>query len=262
VINSAVAYVAAAITALVLLAAGVALAGDNEGSSMDAAEPTSTTVRPAPATAATTTTAPAPVNIPPLGGLNPSAAVALLRDLGLEAVTSEVDAVVAYAIDVVVSSEPTEGTSVLPGNTVNIVIGRRPEPTFAERATILPWNEVDWVDAVDRTVGRCSVARQDGVGLFLDPVECAEPHDFQFLGEVPLETQPLDAQATSDAVRLACTEIFENFVGADYPRSSLYLFHLTPSVDVWNSGSRSGECLIGPPTWSQQIVGDAAGSLW
>lgn len=266
-ISAGVAYGLAAITATSLLIAGVAVATPADESGTESAASTTTersatsTVAP-PVASDATVPPPTPVVVPALAGMGPTEAITALRDLGLVVRSSEVPALVSYAIDVVVATEPPEGTPLVAGDSLNVVVGRQPEANLVERATPLPWDSVEWVDSVDRTVGRCGVGRLDGVGLILDAVDCLQPHDFQFVQEIPIETSPDENPNLVDEVFDMCAQFFESFVGVPYERSALYITTLTPDAAGWNLGSRTAECLIRSPDWGLQIVGDAAGSLW
>lgn len=98
--------------------------------------------------------------------------------------------------------------------------------------------------------------------MTLDRAECSDAHDFQFIAEIPLAYQTRDQLEIDTLVREKCNEAFGSFVGAAVVGSSIRLYTLTPTVESWANGNRSGECLAGPREYGLQIVGDAAGSLW
>ena len=253
-------------TALVLLITGVSLAAsaDDDVAAAVVADPEAPTTTAAVAEVTTiapsTSEAPVPVIVPPLGGLKQSEARTLLRDLGLDVMTSFMDATVGYAIGLVVASNPPEGTTLFRGDRVDVTFGRRPKPVTAQRATPFPWAGVETVDVVDRAVGRCRVGRLDGTLVTLDPADCAGPHDFQYLATVrvdgPYPSQP-DAYL---ALRAICDEQFATFVGAPLTGSMLDIY----IVSGWdsNSGAAEGSCLTGHRTAALQLIDDALGSLW
>lgn len=264
--NTGSSFAMAGITALALFISGMSLVNESDSAS-EASQVSSTVTTTSSTTTSTASTipgtvAPVAVVVPPLGGLTTLQATTQLRDLGLVYTSSEVDATVGFAIDAVVSSNPVEGTPVLTGDTVDVVVGRRPVAVTVARPEPLPWDDVDWIDAVDRTVGRCSVGRQDGVGMYLDVVNCDEPHDFQYLAEILAGGEQRDDASLSDFILERCGQEFEAFVGAPERGSSISLSYLVPTLESWEDGYGTGECLISTPSWSEQLVGSAAGSLW
>ncbi len=272
-ISAGVAYGLAAFTAACLTIGGVAVASPSDESGADSivsarsvsTVPTTTvpaTRSPPTTSPPTTVPPPVPVVIPSLGGLAPADARDALRDLGLEVILSQTPVSVGYAIGLVVASEPPEGTSLFPGDTVTVVAGTRPEAAFVERGSPSAWGPVDWVDSVDNSVGRCSVETivEGGVGLRLDWADCAGPHDYQFLAAVnPPETFET-REAAAAAARGGCDVAFQTFVGAPPQGSSLFVM----LVLDWEAGTSGadGECLLRHRDDRYQLVGDAAGSLW
>ena len=262
-VNSAVAYVLAVLTAFVLLIAGVSLAvstGDVvEADATETADSTTTPVAEVTTIVPATTAAPVPVVVPPLGGLTASDARNLLRGLGLTVTTSFTDVSVGYAIGLVVAANPPEGIAMLPGETIDISVGQRPKPVTVPRATPNPWAEAEAVDVVDRTIGRCSVARLDGTLVTLDGADCAGPHDFQFLASVSAVDSYPSREDAGRALDALCDEQFATFVGAP-PSGSMLFTSLVMDWSADRSGAE-GDCLISRP-FDVQLVGDAFGSLW
>ncbi len=184
----------------------------------------------------------------------------MLGDLGLEVTSSDVVAVVGYAIDAVVATEPPEGTSVFPGDPVNLVVGRRPQATSVERDPPLAWGTWETTDVVELSVGRCSIGRSDGGVLVFDRADCAGPHDFQYFGTVNVPGPLASWEDAAPALRDACNAEFAAFVGAPITGSDLAIY-LVVSTDSGASGGE-GYCMLGHIRDGLQVVGDAAGTLW
>jgi hypothetical protein len=109
-------------------------------------------------------------------------------------------------------------------------------------------------------VGVCLVQR----GEALDAVPCAQPHDLQRIAVGTLDGAafPLgvafDAEAVRSAVRSACADAFESFVGEPLADSELEAPFSTPSPDTWQQGDRVFQCLVGVS--DRRLIGDAESS--
>lgn len=268
--NSVAAYIMAALTAVLLAATALVLVNSAEdaaptGSSAVRVDASKTTAKPATTSTSTSTTipAPVPVPIPDLGGMNRGDAAKALRDVGLEFEAVDADAPAALYIGMVIGQEPSTGTELLPGESVLITIARRPKAVLVDRESSIPWEQAPSVDRVSGETGRCSIGRLQHDGMILDRVDCADPHDFQLFAEMRLDNPSYEGLGSlSVVVRGTCEDEFLRFVGASHIASTLSIYTLAPTADSWSSGSRTGTCLIGPHDVGQQIVGDAAGSLW
>jgi hypothetical protein len=94
--------------------------------------------------------------------------------------------------------------------------------------------------------GRASYA-QDNPGADIvyeiDPVECAEPHHYEVIGNVALggEACPGDEPAWEAAMR-ECGALFGAYIGSTYEASQWWLDALTPTGEAWEQGDHGANC--------------------
>ena len=162
----------------------------------------------------------------------------------------------------VLESDPAPGEPIRDGDTVELIVGVRPEPTTVD-ATAVPFEGLEWADASALTSGECASWQVvDAIGLQLDPIDCERSHTFQLVvRSEPVILGVVDGDAISDAAWDECLSSFEDFVGVPYGDSALYLYWLTPTVEGWNAGDREVVCLVYVPD-GKNLVGSAEGSLW
>lgn len=74
---------------------------------------------------------------------------------------------------------------------------------------------------------------------------CDGPHDYEvyFVYEYATGLYPGE-EAVLDRLTEACRGEFETYVGRDYETSILDIYRVWPGQDLWESGSRTGECLL------------------
>ena len=91
---------------------------------------------------------------------------------------------------------------------------------------------------------------------------CSGPHDSEvyFVFEFAAGPYPGEDAVSADLAEV-CGAEFEAYVGHDYESSSLVIFRLWPGPDLWDSGGRTGECLL-YDSEQNPLTGSAYQSGW
>ena len=82
-------------------------------------------------------------------------------------------------------------------------------------------------------------------GADYSTTSCDGPHDSEvyFIHEYLAGPYPGE-DAVSEELADVCSGEFEGYVGRDYESSSLVIYRLWPGSELWDSGGRTGECLL------------------
>ena len=131
-----------------------------------------------------------------------------------------------------------------------------------------PWaaTAVTTTAAVNQlTVGECLDDEQLeaylGGGDF-EVASCSDPHDYEVYVSWEYAPGPYPGD---DAVKSKLAEVclgeFQAYVGRDYDSSALDFYRAWPGRDLWESGSRIGECLLFDVE-GNELTGSAYGRGW
>ena len=105
----------------------------------------------------------------------------------------------------------------------------------------------------------------------VDPVSCDEAHDYEVFAIIEItpsltgaaSASDLDAYPGNDAVyegaAVGCLDHFEDYVGAAWEESLVWLNAFTPTQEGWENGDRTGICVL--YQGSEQSVDKTTGSL-
>ena len=257
-----------AVAAQIVFAAVLVGAADERSGALEVTggtPPVTTVLRTTTSTSSTTTTSP-PVRLPDVRGedyfLARSRLLGLQRSLVIERVTFT--ATTRDEIGVVEAMNPEPGEAAEVGDTIELVVGVRPEPNFVY-APVVRFDVVDWADvSAVGTAGECASWRiVDDVGLELSPVACSEPHTFKVVSALtmPELNGEIDVLAINESSSPLCESASEEYLGVPLSVSSLSVYWVRPSVESWQQGDRSLVCMVFLPG-GRDLVGSAKGTLW
>jgi hypothetical protein len=93
--------------------------------------------------------------------------------------------------------------------------------------------------------GDCLRAPDADQVVQVDTVDCAQPHELEVIGRVPLSgtTYPGDEAAVREA-RRACEELVEDYVGTPFEESVWFVNTFTPTAEGWEQGDQEATCLV------------------
>ena len=99
-------------------------------------------------------------------------------------------------------------------------------------------------------------------GADYSTTSCDRPHDSEvyFIHEYLTGPYPGE-EPVSEELADVCGGEFEVYVGRDYESSSLVIYRLWPGPELWDSGGRTGECLLYHSELSR-LTGSAYQSGW
>jgi hypothetical protein len=90
-------------------------------------------------------------------------------------------------------------------------------------------------------------------------VDCADPHDNEVYAAFDYDGDSFPGDdAMSTAADDGCQDRFEDFVGIAYLDSALYVTHLVPTSDSWDSGDREIICVLYEP--NEKLTGSMEGA--
>ena len=91
---------------------------------------------------------------------------------------------------------------------------------------------------------------------------CDDPHDYEVYVVHGYPSGPYPGEeAVSDDLYDVCLGEFEGYVGRDFESSALDFYRLWPEQELWESGTRVGECLLFAFDGGQ-LMGSAYQSGW
>lgn len=120
-----------------------------------------------------------------------------------------------------------------------------PEEVSLSMVDVNPVRSFGRVSVYGFEVGDCFIDFDEGETTF-DPVSCDEPHDAEvFIDfEYPEGAYPGDEAIDQRSEELCFGQPFEDFVGRDYPSSSVFALRSTPNADTWAVGDRTINCIL------------------
>jgi hypothetical protein len=100
----------------------------------------------------------------------------------------------------------------------------------------------------DLEAGTCFNEPDASVVYEIDPVDCADPHHYEVIGNVTLAGNafPGDEAAWEAAMR-KCVGLFDGYVGASYEDSTWWVDAFTPTADAWEEGDHGANCVVFQP---------------
>lgn len=91
---------------------------------------------------------------------------------------------------------------------------------------------------------------------------CSDPHDNEVYFVYEFAAGPYPGEdAVSEELADICGGEFEGYVDSDYESSSLVIYRLWPGPELWDSGGRTGECLLYDNELNP-LIGSAYQSGW
>jgi hypothetical protein len=131
-------------------------------------------------------------------------------------------------------------------------------PTDPQVTTTLPAGGD--VTVFDLSEGDCwDEPAQTDVVSEASVVPCETPHDLEVYAVYQVDFADFPGEdAMGDSVEGGCVERFAEFVGLDYPNSSLDVLSLFPTQESWDVGDREATCSIGDP--AAQTTGSLRGA--
>lgn len=120
-----------------------------------------------------------------------------------------------------------------------------PEPVVGRLADIDPVRGFGRVSVYGLEVGDC-ILDFDEAATWFTMVPCGEPHNAEvFIDfEYPDDPFPGDETIDADADDLCFGTAFEDYVGLPYPESSVFSLRSRPSVETWELGDRTINCIL------------------
>jgi hypothetical protein len=118
------------------------------------------------------------------------------------------------------------------------------------------------VSVDELSAGTCFQDPAADVVFDIDPVDCAEPHDYEAIGtvEVPGSTYPGDDPVWETAVTRCISTHFTSYVGIDYADSVWWIDAFTPTAEGWDDGDRTANCVVFQPNAAQTDIAPQTGS--
>lgn len=110
--------------------------------------------------------------------------------------------------------------------------------------------------------GTCFTNPAEDVVFEIDPVDCAEPHDYEAIGNVRLDgaEYPGEDVAWETAIVQCIDTHFAAYVGSAYEDSIWWIDAFTPTRESWDDGDRSANCLVFQPNEAQTAITAQTGS--
>lgn len=120
-----------------------------------------------------------------------------------------------------------------------------PEQVSLSMVDVNPVRSFGKVSVYGFEVGDCFIDFKETETTF-EPVSCDEPHDAEvFIDfEYPPGPFPGDDVIDQGSEELCFGQAFEDFVGLDYPSSSVFALRSTPNEETWALGDRTINCIL------------------
>jgi len=115
--------------------------------------------------------------------------------------------------------------------------------------------------ANDFEAGECTNDSLSGDIGEIETVDCDEEHTAEAIGQFDLEGDdfPGDDEVSAEATERCQGDIFEDYVGHDYPTSIYLVSTINPTEETWDNGDRTVICVISGST-EGSLEGSAEGT--